>query len=93
MKTIADLVKETEKTSLTFNQISSETTDFEHYEWLNKPYFTLLMKKEFSYIVLLTCEDLSTTDYLKNGNVYEVEVEDNYIYDAQIKKSNSIIEL
>jgi hypothetical protein len=92
MRTIENLINETTRTSLTFNEINPSTTDFTGYKFLNKPFCTLLMKQgDHNYIILFDCEDSSNMCSISNG-VYKVTVDEDYVYDIEEMKTSTVIE-
>ena len=94
MKTIEQLLASAEITNVCFSEISKETTDFTHYEFLNTPFCTLIYEEEqiggMAYYIQFKCEDKTQRVSLNNG-LYKVETEDNFIYSTQFVKSNQII--
>ena len=94
MKTIEQLLANAEIKNVCFSEISQKTTDFKHFEFLNNPFCTLLYTEEqigeMAYYIKFNCEDRTQRISLNNG-FYKIETEDNFIYDAQLIKSNQII--
>ena len=94
MKTIQELLESAEIKNVCFSEISKETTDFTHYEFLNNPFCTLIYTEEqiggLAYYIKFNCEDRTQRVSLSNG-IYKVETEDDFIYNVQPIKSNQII--
>ena len=93
MKTIGDLLKETKRTNLSFDKISSSTTNFSGYNFLSSPYCTLLKKDgNNTFYIFYECNDKTNMLSIYNG-ICKVTIEEDFIYDVKAVVENAVIEL
>ena len=91
MKTIGEINKETERQNLSFSEICSRVTDFEGFEFLQKPFCTLLKKISDNLYCISFDASVTDIDSMSNG-LCMVTIGEDYIYDVETMKGNRVIE-
>lgn len=91
MKTYGEINNEIERQNKRFSEICEQVSDFDGFSFLESPFCTLIKKmSEKSYIISYDAPQ-SDVNYLNNG-IMNVIVDEDYIYDVNIVKNNTVAE-